>query len=199
MKYGNLTLGQIEALVNKIGGEKEVMRLLRNELEVHEVTHQFPLWRTIKLYNGLHTAYDLQSALKAGGHLISERADGFISRLRSDPTKEETRIDLVIVSMIDLGFERRAPFKDVCKRALELGLVLCPIEAGPQICLQCADQLVNKEWLVIVTNPDKDFGGASITFHVIHNPGRLCLDAEYTHMDYCWDINKYLVFARSYK
>jgi hypothetical protein len=32
MKYGNLTLGQIEAGINKIGGEEAFMRLLRDEL-----------------------------------------------------------------------------------------------------------------------------------------------------------------------
>ena len=34
MKYGNLTLGQIEAGINKIGGEDAFMRLLAGELNV---------------------------------------------------------------------------------------------------------------------------------------------------------------------
>lgn len=38
MKYGNLTLGQIEAGINKIGGEEAFMRLLRDELVISEVT-----------------------------------------------------------------------------------------------------------------------------------------------------------------
>jgi len=37
MKYGNLTLGQIEAGINKIGGEDAFLRLLRDELIVSEV------------------------------------------------------------------------------------------------------------------------------------------------------------------
>ena len=36
MKYGNLTLGQIEAGINKIGGEEAFMRLLRDELVLSE-------------------------------------------------------------------------------------------------------------------------------------------------------------------
>ena len=36
MKYGNITLGQIEAGINKIGGEEAFMRLLRDELMVSE-------------------------------------------------------------------------------------------------------------------------------------------------------------------
>jgi len=36
MKYGNLTLGQIEAGINKIGGEEAFMRLLREELVISE-------------------------------------------------------------------------------------------------------------------------------------------------------------------
>ncbi|MEK7099723.1 MAG: hypothetical protein AAB883_01110 [Patescibacteria group bacterium] len=36
MKYGNLTLGQVEAGINKIGGEEAFMRLLRDELVICE-------------------------------------------------------------------------------------------------------------------------------------------------------------------
>lgn len=36
MKYGNLTLGQIEAGINKIGGEEAFLRLLRGKLTVSE-------------------------------------------------------------------------------------------------------------------------------------------------------------------
>jgi hypothetical protein len=36
MKYGNLTLGQIEAGINKIGGEEAFLRLLRDELVTSE-------------------------------------------------------------------------------------------------------------------------------------------------------------------
>jgi hypothetical protein len=42
MKYGNLTLGQIEAVVNKLGGMDGVERLLRGELSVSEPTRS---WR----------------------------------------------------------------------------------------------------------------------------------------------------------
>ncbi len=36
MKYGNLTLGQIEAGINKIGGEEAFLRLLRDEMVISE-------------------------------------------------------------------------------------------------------------------------------------------------------------------
>lgn len=36
MKYGNLTLGQVEAGINKIGGEEAFLRLLRDELVISE-------------------------------------------------------------------------------------------------------------------------------------------------------------------
>lgn len=46
MKYGNLTLGQIEALVNKLGGMDAVMSILRDVTEVvvttiSHITHTF--------------------------------------------------------------------------------------------------------------------------------------------------------------
>lgn len=42
MKYGELNLGQIEAIVNKLGGMEGVKRLLRDELSVSEPTRS---WR----------------------------------------------------------------------------------------------------------------------------------------------------------
>lgn len=42
MKYGNLNLGQIEAIVNKLGGYEAAMRFLRGELTVSEPTRR---WR----------------------------------------------------------------------------------------------------------------------------------------------------------
>ncbi|MEK7520272.1 MAG: hypothetical protein AAB581_03475 [Patescibacteria group bacterium] len=34
MKYGNFTLGQVEAVINKLGGEEGALRLLRDEVEI---------------------------------------------------------------------------------------------------------------------------------------------------------------------
>lgn len=43
MKYGNLTLGQIEAVVNKLGGVKVVEQILLGPVKI-TIT---PLWRTV--------------------------------------------------------------------------------------------------------------------------------------------------------
>lgn len=56
MKYGELTLGQIEAIVNKLGGMEGIYRLLRGELEVREVKKIIPpfglaVWQ--KVYEAL--------------------------------------------------------------------------------------------------------------------------------------------------
>ena len=40
MKYGKLTLGKIEAIVNKLGGYDAVEKLLRNELIISEKPKQ---------------------------------------------------------------------------------------------------------------------------------------------------------------
>lgn len=42
MKYADITLGQIEAIINKLGGEQGALRFLRGELQVSESTR---LWR----------------------------------------------------------------------------------------------------------------------------------------------------------
>lgn len=65
MKYGNLTLGQIEAGINKIGGEEAFMRLLRDELVISEAVAK-------KLLERLSTtiAVPAIAAFVAGEHFV---------------------------------------------------------------------------------------------------------------------------------
>ena len=45
-----------------------------------------------------------------------------------------------VVSVSELGFYRSAKYKDLCAKALELGLQLCPAEVGPALRLSYKDQ-----------------------------------------------------------
>ncbi|MEK7086815.1 MAG: hypothetical protein AAB935_00975, partial [Patescibacteria group bacterium] len=74
MKYPNITLGHVEAVWNKLGGEDGVNRLLRGETVVRAVEFSFRVWKTIRLGTGLKTADDFRNALKASGNQISDWA-----------------------------------------------------------------------------------------------------------------------------
>ena len=49
----NLTAGQLNAVVKKLGGDAGVQRFLRGELRVVETQkREFPIWKTVRL--GVH-------------------------------------------------------------------------------------------------------------------------------------------------
>ncbi|TSC94583.1 MAG: hypothetical protein CEN87_424 [Parcubacteria group bacterium Licking1014_1] len=49
MKYNDWTLGQVEAVFNKLGGDDGVRRFLAGELVVKPVDRNWLTWKTIKL------------------------------------------------------------------------------------------------------------------------------------------------------
>lgn len=155
MKYGKVTLGQVEAIINKLGGMEGVRRLLADELTVVEIKKQaFAIWKTIQLGTGLNTADAFRGALNSGGLLIGSWADDLLSRpaFKKSVATRKTECDLVVVSVADLGFKNGATREQIYNRAQELGLELCPAEVGPQLRLQYKDQPAG-EWLLIGMEP----------------------------------------------
>lgn len=51
-----------------------------------------------------------------------------------------TAVDLVIRTVEELGFETGAHYRQICARAIKLGLQLCPVEVGPMLRLIYCDQ-----------------------------------------------------------
>jgi hypothetical protein len=152
MKYGELTLGQVEAVVNKLGGMEGVKRLLSGETVIKESEHEFKIWKTIKLGTGLKTADDFRRALAKGRFRLGDWASDIIGKPAFTVAAEETEVDLVKVKVSELGFKNGARLDQIYERAKELGLVPCPAEVGPQLRLQYQDQ-PNDEWLLVAMEP----------------------------------------------
>lgn len=165
MKYGELNLGQVEALVNKLGGMEGVRRFLSGELVVKELECQLKIWKTIKLGTGLKTADEFRKALKDKGFNISDWANDILGKSAFTVATEETEVDLVKVTVAELGFRKGVRRDQIYERAKELGLELCPPEVGPQLRLQCQDQ-PNGEWVLIGMEPITDSDGGLCVFRV---------------------------------
>lgn len=78
MKYENLNLGQIEAVLNKLGGETGVHAFLRGELEVKRVEKPARIEFTVQ-GTGL-TAAAWISTIESAGHKIGDWARDILSK-----------------------------------------------------------------------------------------------------------------------
>jgi hypothetical protein len=95
MKYGNLTLGQIEAGINKIGGEEAFMRLLRGELTVSPPTADLHEIRLSVTSDGT-TGKAWIKRLEKKGFRVSDGAKQLLLSSEFKPTKGVTHQVVVI-------------------------------------------------------------------------------------------------------
>ena len=185
MKYGELNLGQMEAVVNKLGGMEGVRRFLSGELLVKELEHQFKIWKTIKLGSSFKTADDFRKSLKDNGFNISDWANDILGKPNFTVATEETEVDLVKVTVAELGFKKGARREQIYDRAKEFGLELCPPEVGPQLRLQYQDQ-PNGEWVFIGMEPITDSDGGLHVFSVERDDSELWLYSYWGYPSYVW-------------
>lgn len=156
----------------------------------------FPIWKTIKLGTGLVTADDFRQALKKAGHRISDWANDILGKRAFQAADKEMKVvDLVVVSMKELGFPKGATRQDIYRKAQEMGLMLCPPEVGPQLRLQYPDQ-PNNEWLLIGMEPITDSDGYLRVFYVGRDVSDSWLGGRYSYADSFWDGGNRWVFLR---
>ena len=198
MKYSNWTLGQVEAVFNKLGGDDGVRRFLAGELVVKETERQLKVWKTIKLGTGLKTADDFRRALKDDGFNISDWASDILGKPAFKAADEDTEVDLVKVTVAELGFKNGARHNQIYERAKELGLGLCPPEVGPQLRLQYQDQ-PNGEWILVAMEPIVDSDGNPKLFVVGHDDSGLWLDSRWGSPNCFWGAGRRWVFCRPCK
>ena len=189
----NLTAGQLNAIVKKLGGEEGALRFLRGELLVSAAKPlEMPVWKTVKL--GLHKSPDdYRAAIKKAKQKIGDWGNDILGRITC--SQEETEVDLVVLSVGDLGFKDGARYADICAKAVELGLELCPAEVGPALRLQYPDQ-PRGEWVLVAMEAITVRYGIRFIFNVGHDSGELWLCGNYGDPDGFWDADDRFAFVR---
>ena len=134
--------------------------------------------------------------LKDRGFNIGNWADDILGKPAFTAATEATEIDLVKVTVAELGFKKGARRDQIYERAKELGLELCPPEVGPQLRLQYHDQ-PNGEWLFIGMKPIADSVGNLLVFSVERNALELWLDGVWSRPGGVWDPGSRWVFRLS--
>lgn len=157
----------------------------------------FPTWKTIELGTGLQNASSFREALKDGGFRIDDWGNDILCNPAFRGTKETSSVELVLVSVAELGFFFNTRRKDIYERAISLGLELCPNEVGPQLRLQYKDQ-PRGEWLLVAMEPVVlDSLGSLGLFRVGHDEDNLFLNGSYGGSPgFFWRSDSRWVFAR---
>ena len=188
----------IKILAEQSGYEDVVERTLRGEItfsvnkKPSEEKTLLIVWKTIKL-GTIKNADEFRKALKKAGSRISDWANDIIGKPAFTVASSEEEIQLVNLSVEELGFKNGAKYGDICARAKELGLELCPNEVGPQLRLQYKDQ-PKGEWLRIAMEPITDSDGDLFIFLVVHDDGDLWLGSNYGPSGYFWGADDRFVF-----
>ncbi len=191
-KFGHRPHNWFEAVINKLGGEEAAESFLRGELVVKQVEKIFKLWKTIKL--GTHkNADEIRKSLKTNGHNIGDWANDILGKMEISKTEEE--VNLVVATVRELGFKNGANYADICKKAQELGLELCPAEVGPQLRLQYTNQ-PKGEWLIIAMEAISGSDGVLSVWNVERSDGgESWLDSYCGRADYGWVADGSFVFV----
>jgi hypothetical protein len=176
-----------------IENPKSVQKVLREAFCPPEATFKFEIWKTIKLGTGLKTTSDFRHALCTELFWFGGYVNEMIEKLASKVATEKTEVDLVKVTVAELGFKKGARYGQIWERARELGLEPCSPEVGPQLRLQYQDQ-PNEEMIIVVMT------AITVTLPAIfvverRHPG-LWLTSIDISSDSFWDADYRLVFVR---
>jgi len=125
---------------------------------------------------------------------ISDWANDIIGKPAFSVATEKTDVDLVVVSVAELGFPKGATLRDIYATAKKRGLELCPNEVGPQLRLQYKDQ-PKDEWLIVGMEPITDSDGDLDLFSVGHFSDGLWLDTSDDYPDGVWHEDYRFVFV----
>lgn len=133
----------------------------------------FPIFKTITL--GIHKSVKAyREVLTNAGFRIGDWASDILKKVQV--SQSEIQLDLVILSVAELGFKEATRLDRIYARGKELGLELCPSEAGPALRLAYPDQPYG-EWLRIAMEPVTGSDGGLGVFRVGCGVGGRWLDS----------------------
>lgn len=152
----------------------------------------WPVWHTVEL-GTQRNAGTMKAAIENAGMYVSLRAEDIFKEVTF--TQKKHRLNLVVVTVAELGFPDIATTAQIFEAAQKQRLALCPAEVGPQLRLQYKNQ-PRCEWNFIAMKPVVGPDGALELFDVAHNDdGWLELSADLGHDDSKWQSYHRFVFV----
>jgi hypothetical protein len=122
-------------------------------------------------------------ALEVAGMKIGDSADEIIGRSRFRHERTERSVELVRVSLNDLGLAQGPSLAEVYRRAAQAGLELCPPEVAIALRLSYDDQPLG-EFLHAAMEPVATYGRAPTTLTLANARTGLLLVGNDGHADF---------------
>lgn len=148
----------------------------------------------------MRTPTDFREALKRSKMEISDTASETLNKSVFILEKKDREYELVLTSAFELGFLEDTAYEDICKRAKDLGLHMCPPEIGPLLRLQYTDQ---RGWylsmvMVAMDSVDLKDGEIQSIFFVSSNKDcDLEIDIAPGYRHFLYDADELFVFLRN--
>lgn len=134
--------------------------------------------------------------LKSSEVYFNDYAEKLLDSSYFQVSENVNQVELVKLSLVDLGFQEEPFFSDICKVALENGLSLCPLELGAFLRLEYLEQ-PEGPYLTIASKTPNDDREYPNGFYVRNYEGRLWLRGYRSDDDYPWPINSEFIFICS--
>ena len=144
---------------------------------------------------GGKSAKELTSAMEAENINIGSYAQSMLDNKKEFiPTQEKEALTLIRLTVADLGFRTGATTDQIYERAQELGLDLCPADAGPHYRLQYQNQPLG-EWIYMGMKQITDSGGRPSVFRLEHDDDGLWLYGDWAGPNREWYSDDKFVFC----
>ena len=128
------------------------------------------VWKAIKV-GTFANIFALLGALDAAGCSLGDAAAQIVARPAFTLSTTKMEVELVAVSVAELGFHNDAALIDIYARARQLGFELAPAETALQLRLQYLDQPLGE--LVVGMEPIRTWTGEPVILAVANGGERL--------------------------
>jgi hypothetical protein len=151
---------------------------------------------------------DLLLALREHDVQLNRAAEALFEDRRFVPLGRARMVEVMALSVADLGFGEGAPYARLTARALASGFVECPLELGPHLRLQLLDQAEGSSGAPAtdhrappgsITVASVPLDGSEATpkgFYLRRVDGVLWLRGYWSHPDHVWRPEDVLAYAR---
>lgn len=143
---------------------------------------------------GRQTGAELEQELASKEFKFDGWAKSLLKQISGSKVQRE--VELVRLTVADLGFMNLTQYDEICKKAKQLGLELCPPEVGPLLRLALPNQPMG-DWIKVAMQALRNSDGNPRIFDVAHGGGGRWLHATYGGHGRRWDPGDSFVFLRS--